>query len=61
MLGRDRELKQVKELLENERAVWLHGGPGEGKSLLAAEVVRTTRDREQMAGAICTVKLGGEP
>lgn len=62
MLGRDRELKQAKKLLEdNNNLVWLHGAPGEGKSLLAAEVVRTMWDQRQTTGGTFIVKLEGEP
>ena len=61
MVGRDQELSRVKHLLEKNRAVWLHGPPGEGKSLLAAEVGRVMKSRKQAAGGIHSVQLKGGP
>lgn len=59
MLGRDQELKRVKRFLHDKRVVWLHGAPGEGKSLLAAELGRSMDRRKQATAGVSLVNLKG--
>ncbi|KAK9805689.1 hypothetical protein WJX72_012090 [[Myrmecia] bisecta] len=57
LLGRDTELKQVCEYMQNQRWAAIVGGPGEGKSALAAEVAHTLYADGQLPGGAYAINL----
>ncbi|KAK9805263.1 hypothetical protein WJX72_009625 [[Myrmecia] bisecta] len=57
LLGRDSELQQVLAYLKEHRWAAIVGGPGEGKSALAAELVHTLYADGQLPGGAYPVDL----
>src|SRR5262249_45398961 len=56
-VGRERELREVIELLASRRLVTLTGAGGSGKTRLALEVARRVEDRHR--DGVCLVELAG--
>ena len=61
LLGRDEMLKDVRDTLQRERQLFIVGGPGEGKSAVAAEVAHLMRSDRQLPGGVFRVDLAGCP
>ncbi|KAK9824068.1 hypothetical protein WJX72_007515 [[Myrmecia] bisecta] len=57
LLGRDTELKQVCKYLQDHRWAAIVGGPGEGKSALAAEVAHTLYAAGHLPGGAYAIDL----
>ena len=60
-LGRDDELAAVEKRLLSERLVLVVGGPGEGKSTLAAEAVHRMLDGGRVFSGVYLVDLANVP
>ena len=56
-VGRERELRELVELLASRRLVTLTGAGGSGKTRLALEVARRVEDRHR--DGVCLVELAG--
>lgn len=54
-------MQKVKELLAQERQLCLVAGPGEGKSVLAAEVAHSLSAKLQLEGGVYLIDLADAP
>ena len=60
-LGRADELSELLSALAAERQVMLVGGPGEGKSALAAEAAHVLSEQRRLPGGAYIVDLATAP
>ena len=61
LLGRANELSAVLAALADERQVMLVGGPGEGKSALAAEAAHVLSEQRRLSGGAHIIDLATAP
>lgn len=61
LFGRDAALAGAREVLQRERQLVIVGGPGEGKSAVAAETAHRMADDNLLPGGVVTGDLAAVP